>query len=442
MALSANSVFEVRTAGNDTNGGGFVTGASGTDYSQQNSAQYALTNGHYVSGSTILTASASADMIGSIAYIAGGTGSMTGNWYQITGQSLGVSLTLDRSTGLVAGTGMTINIGGALLSPGIAMSLAQSSGNIIFIKNDGTYSITSATTNIAGGCIGSSGGNAIYIQGYSSTRSLGNSDTGPTIQSNVSTATLVTTTASTIDNIAFDGNSQTAARLTSGTLTFFGCMFKNFNTATSGTCIFINCQATTNSAAVFNGSSCYQCEAYANTATPFIPGQLLGCYGCISSGNTGASTDGFNLSAAETVAINCIAISNGRDGFRATSTTSTIMNCHAESNTGFGFTVSGSAKVFRNNSYYNNTGGTVSSSGSVANVGSIAVTAGSVFTNAAGNVFSLNATTNQGSLLRATANPSTFPRGLTPNYRDIGAAQHQDSGGSAGMLFIPNVEGT
>ena len=35
MALSANSVFEVRTAGNDTNGGGFVTGAAGTDYSQQ-----------------------------------------------------------------------------------------------------------------------------------------------------------------------------------------------------------------------------------------------------------------------------------------------------------------------------------------------------------------------------------------------------------------------
>jgi len=34
-AISVNSVFEVRTAGNDTNGGGFVTGAAGTDYSQQ-----------------------------------------------------------------------------------------------------------------------------------------------------------------------------------------------------------------------------------------------------------------------------------------------------------------------------------------------------------------------------------------------------------------------
>ena len=44
MALSASTVWEVRPAtGSDNNGGGFVTGASGTDYSQQGTAQYALT---------------------------------------------------------------------------------------------------------------------------------------------------------------------------------------------------------------------------------------------------------------------------------------------------------------------------------------------------------------------------------------------------------------
>lgn len=37
MSLSAATVFEVRPgAGNSTNGGGFVAGATGTDYSQQN----------------------------------------------------------------------------------------------------------------------------------------------------------------------------------------------------------------------------------------------------------------------------------------------------------------------------------------------------------------------------------------------------------------------
>ena len=36
MALSANTIFEIRTAGDNNAGGGFVAGASGTDYSQQN----------------------------------------------------------------------------------------------------------------------------------------------------------------------------------------------------------------------------------------------------------------------------------------------------------------------------------------------------------------------------------------------------------------------
>ena len=44
MALAAASVVEVRTAGNDTNGGGFVTGASGTDFSQQDAAQCTATD--------------------------------------------------------------------------------------------------------------------------------------------------------------------------------------------------------------------------------------------------------------------------------------------------------------------------------------------------------------------------------------------------------------
>ena len=44
MALSANTVFEVEYAGADSNGGGFVTGSGGTDYSQQSAAQGSGTN--------------------------------------------------------------------------------------------------------------------------------------------------------------------------------------------------------------------------------------------------------------------------------------------------------------------------------------------------------------------------------------------------------------
>jgi hypothetical protein len=38
MALNAACVFEIRTTGSDSNGGGFNSGASGTDRSQQNGA--------------------------------------------------------------------------------------------------------------------------------------------------------------------------------------------------------------------------------------------------------------------------------------------------------------------------------------------------------------------------------------------------------------------
>ncbi len=80
MALAATIVWEVRSGGSDTlNGGGFKTGASGTDYSQQNSAQYTLTNAT-TSGAdvTIAHSSASTDMVGNICQITAGTNFTTG----------------------------------------------------------------------------------------------------------------------------------------------------------------------------------------------------------------------------------------------------------------------------------------------------------------------------------------------------------------------------
>ena len=131
MALSVLSVWEVRTAtGSDTNGGGWVTGASGTDWSQYATPQYALTNGTTAGTTTILTTSATADMVGNIAYVAGGTGSITGNWYQITAASVGTSITVDRSTGLTTGTGVTINVGGALATLTQAVTVAVQNNQI------------------------------------------------------------------------------------------------------------------------------------------------------------------------------------------------------------------------------------------------------------------------------------------------------------------------
>jgi hypothetical protein len=41
MALNAAIVWEIRTTGAQTNGGGYKTGATGTNYSQQAAAQWA-----------------------------------------------------------------------------------------------------------------------------------------------------------------------------------------------------------------------------------------------------------------------------------------------------------------------------------------------------------------------------------------------------------------
>src|SRR3990172_522671 len=100
MALPATTVWEVRTDGNDANGGGFVTGASGTDRSQQAAAQIAYTDLVIGGTTTELTSAAfpfSAAEVGNILNVTGGTGFTTG-WYQVVSVAAGVA-TKDWSVG-------------------------------------------------------------------------------------------------------------------------------------------------------------------------------------------------------------------------------------------------------------------------------------------------------------------------------------------------------
>src|ERR1700722_18984612 len=132
--VSANTVWECRTTGSDTNGGGFVTGASGTDYSQQASPQYTLTLVTTAAANAIcLSASAAANMVGNICYIASGTNFIVG-WYQIISVSVGVSFTLDRTCTSAAGANGSINIGGALATVGQAAQNCVN-GNVVYIFN-------------------------------------------------------------------------------------------------------------------------------------------------------------------------------------------------------------------------------------------------------------------------------------------------------------------
>lgn len=437
MALSANTVWEINPGGADTNSGGFVTGASGTDYSQQAAVQYTLTAMTTVGiSATIATTSASADMVGNIINITAGT-NFTVGFYQILSVSVGVSITVDRNATTSVGSIGTGVIGGAFASLGqlSLVIVAQGvQGMGAFIKNTGTpISITSVTANISNGTYGAT--IMSIIQGYTSNRIIGNTDSAPIIQTNVASATQINGGGAIFQNIIFDGHSQTACKPYSSNVAFFqNCTFMNFNSAPAGSAVtLINCTLTSNST-TFLGNF-YYCEAYGNTATPFNFGSAgQTAVHCLSYNNTGASTDGFsNTVIGLSNYINCTAYGNGRDGFRISiAAIGTLINCYAESNSANGFTISGNNKTLINCGSFNNSGSNFSITGSVNQLGTpIAGLTTSAFVAAAMNNFALNATSGGGAILRGTGFPALFPRGITTSFTDIGASQHQDSGGSS-----------
>jgi hypothetical protein len=168
MAISANAVWEVRstaTAGN-ANAGFFVTGASGTDYSQQNAAQYSLT-GLTTSGAsaTMQTVSASADMVGNAIFISAGTNFTVGR-YEIISVVAGVSITVDRNVSSGIGSNGVGAIGGALSlgSSDDAVFESLEPGNIMYVQS-GTYTIGGTVTIAKSGTPGN-----IIIWGYQTTR--------------------------------------------------------------------------------------------------------------------------------------------------------------------------------------------------------------------------------------------------------------------------------
>lgn len=449
MALSANSVFEVQTGGNDTNGGGFVTGAAGTDYSlvaakrTGTGADDSTTDAVAIGTTTITSATAvfGTTIVGNIVYFAGGTGSIAGQWRQVTARASTTSITIDAA--IAASTGMTMNIGGALASPGMAGGVGLVSGNIIYIKA-GTYTIASASTNIATGCFSSSLA-VLVVQGYQTTRTdLG---TAPLLQaSGISTFTILNNggaDASTV-NISVDGASLTSSRgfLTRG-LTYM-CLASNCTNSglvASNNSSFVRCRATGCStvAAFLNGNWC-DCIAHDNTITGFsfaLNGSSA--VRCVSESNSGASSDGFDLTLGITgmYVVNCVAYNNGRDGIRISDDCSLLENNIAEGNAAFGINNANQDSVlFVNNATYNNTSGgiNVGTGKGVLNIGAVALS-GSPFTNAAGQDFSLNNTAGAGAACRAAGYPGALPVGGT-GYLDIGALQHADPAGGGGGPLI------
>lgn len=431
MALNAAAVWEIRTTGNDANGGAFRAGGTGTDYSIQDSPQVTI-DGATITA-TVHTATTQLNIVGytvsavdvnNHVNIAGGT--MTAGTYEITAVDIPNNRwTIDRAGGTATQTG-TGRMGGAKLTPGSVAPLIVA-GNSIYQKA-GTYPITSASTNIAGGCVTLTA--RLYWEGYQNTR--GDMGTKPLWQASaISTAVILTHTLDAIYvNLSIDGAGLTSISgfSSSGRSSFIKCVAMNCtNTGFTGSgtsTLYDRCRSTANTTAgsgFLNGIA-FGCVADANTVAGFTS---TNCINCIAYANSGASTDGFTTAANNVQWINCTAYGNGRDGFASGATVALRwFNCIAEGNTQYGYNGSTNPKTLINCAAYNNTAGPTNGT-FVVTLGFITGTA-SFFVNAAAGNFALNTNAGGGAVLRAAGVMGVFPDAISTGYQDVGAVQHID----------------
>lgn len=464
MTISALTVLEVRSASSDTNGGGFVTGASGTDYSQQNAANSAgsnisTTDAVAVGTTTItsVTAAFTSAIVGNIIYLAGGTGSITAQWRQVTGFTNATTITIDSS--IAASTGMTMNIGGALATPAKAISLMTVAGMITYIKA-ATYAIG---TNIVFPTVGGSGG-CSYIIGYTTTRG----DNGQATLQYTTTGTMISFTTISYSycwqNIIFDGNSKTASKFYTGSGydIFWNCSFKNmsgtsaliggndflgiYNSEITGLTQTTNggCTVTTTGNGGVVIDSTY---IHGNTSTTAgaVIGPGTGTYANFTlTGNVFYSTTTGNHVVIDTVCggliRNNVFDSAARAGiyyFNSGPAFPSIFNNIFTNNGTYGINASNASlsasgtqatPFIHHNAYYNNT--TAAYTGIVAGTGDVTLT-GNPYVSVGSN-FALNNTTGQGAACRAAGSPGLLPLNgnVGTGYLDIGPLQHQDPAAS------------
>src|SRR5262245_1843264 len=100
MALSANTVWNVRTGGSDNNGGAFVSGATGVNRSLQDGAHATPTGTVHTTTTqmNVVGHTVHADDIGNLLQVTAGTA--TAGFYQITNVDVPNNRwTMDRSMG-------------------------------------------------------------------------------------------------------------------------------------------------------------------------------------------------------------------------------------------------------------------------------------------------------------------------------------------------------
>lgn len=431
------------------------TGATwAIDYSQQSTVKYTYTDlASTGAGLTVSSALSpfNKEQVGNCIVITGGTNFTTGR-YVIASVAANVA-TVVGAGNITSGVGAlgTGGQGGAFATPGAGVAPLVA-GNKLWIAS-ATYTLSTTSTNVAGGpislSVGSSTRIGFVISGYGTVRG----DFGrPTISAGSQTTftmiTFGTQAGVTIDSLIFDANNGAAVKcINSGTgadnriIRTKAMNAKSNGISAGGSCLLLLCEITGCSSVsaislAASGIVAMYCYSHDNTGVNgFLSTVDIVTYiGCISDMNS----IGFNGGASTLACINCVAYANSSHGFSITGVServSTFLNCIASGNTGAGFSTDGVGEaILENCAAVSNTAGNYNTA-NILRVYGFQTLSGDPFVDAPNGNFALNNTAGAGTQCRAAGMCGVFPGALTTGYIDIGAAQHQDPASTGTIIY-------
>jgi hypothetical protein len=444
VALHADTVWELRTSGADTNGGGFKAGASGTDYSQQDAAQLSLTDLACADGSTTTLTSATGGfttaMIGNLIQIASGT-NFTAGFYEITARTDTNTVTIDRNptTGSAASAGVG-KVGGALATFS-KLAGAMVSSNRAFIKGT-TFTTSTTPTFSATGVTPSESVRFTRLTGYGTTRG-----DGIRAKLTLSAASIHGMTLSNsgwiVENIEIDGSSQSTSNGINtsanyvhirnckvyGTTGFAMALFGALGVAVD------NDVGPNAGYGIYTGGQYHVSRNYlhANVSTGIRAGGTI--EGNLVTGTSGGP--GIDAISLVTVSHNTVYGSSGNGiTFSVNFTGIEIKGNLLVQNGGYGIAFSAAGHpadpAYDGNAFYNNTSGTRGNMDSVSGMNAVTpytnvldvILTADPFVDKAGDDFRLNFVSGGGAQIRGTA-PGTIAASTTNVcYPDFGALQH------------------
>lgn len=460
-ALSALTQLNVQTDGTDTNGAGFTAGGTGTNYSlfaNKNAAGCTSCGSSTVDLSTTdavaagtttitsVTANFQTTIVDNVVYFAGGTGTITGQWRRVTARASTTSITIDAS--IAISTGMTMNIGGALLTNAQAAAVATVAGMTVNLKA-GTYTITSVIAITVG---------TITWRGYGTTP--GDGGTKPLIttstNSTVAFSTVSTSGVQLWDNISFSntaGTKDAVIRQTNNHGTTSQQWIIRSSKISGGT----RCIDSSNIGSGWDVAyitiekseitGCTTVGVDSNAGVVYIDGSYFHANAVSVNTNTSslALTIAYSIFGDDTdtsVNVNSVRLAVYNSTFVAATNKavfpSNSLTVYATYRNNLmygndygifysgGTLPNGQVNITSANNCFKNTNGNLGYSG----VGDITMTV-DPFTNLAAKDYSLNSTAGGGAACRSAGYPGVFPAGLTTGGISIGAAIPSASAGAS-----------